>query len=229
MRKLSTLFKIAALIFIFSNTYANPASQNNIDLAKLIKATSAKGLKPEALKATLNAYTWALKHDKLGPNKDTLTVIDFTLPSYKKRMWIINLKQNKVLMKLYTSQGKGSGAVYATRFSDRAQTDESSVGLYVTSNEYSGKHGLSMRLNGLEPGINDAARRRAIVIHAAWYVTPHFVKQHHYVGRSWGCFAVNPSKRSQLFKYIKNGSAIFVYAEPEKHDPIATNGPFDVA
>ncbi len=230
MKILSTLFKVIVLLFIITISYANTTNENTkIDLPKLIKATSAKGLNPKALKATLNAYSWALKHNKLGQNKKTLTVIDFTLPSYKKRMWIINLQNNKVLMNLYTTQGKRSGPVYATRFSNQPRSKESSVGLYVTSNEYSGKHGLSMRLNGLEPGINDAARRRAIVIHSAYYATPRFVATHHYAGRSWGCFAVSPNKRNKLFNYIKNGSAIFVYAKPESHDPIAANGPFEVA
>ncbi len=221
---------IAAVPMVsFANTRSQSSALANINVKKLVKVTASDGLKPKAMKAALNAYAWAREHNKLGSNKDTLTVVDFTLPSYKKRMWVIDLNKNKVLMKLYTTQGKGSGLVYATRFSNRFNSDESSLGLYVTSNEYYGHHGKSMRLNGLEKGINNHARRRTVVIHSAWYATPAFIKRYHRAGRSYGCFAVAAAVKNKLLNDVKGGSALFAYATPEDHDPIVKNGPIDLA
>jgi len=186
--------------------------ESPVNIAKLISVTSNDGLIPQTLKAALGAYSWALSHEKLGRNKDVLTVVDFTLPSYEKRMWVINLRENKVLMKLHTTQGAGSGVVIAKRFSNVNHTQESSLGLYVTSEEYYGGHGKSMRLDGLQKGINDNARKRNIVIHAAAYASPEYIKANHRAGRSWGCFAVAPSRKDNLLAYIKGGSAFFAYA-----------------
>ncbi len=228
------LIAITAMCFVMP--VASWASQSgaskplhNIDVSKLEKMASADGLKPQALDAALNAYAWANEHNKLGSNKETLTVVDFTLPSYEKRLWVLNLKDPKVLMKLYTTQGKGSGLVSATRFSNTVNTDESSLGLYVTSNEYYGHHGRSMRLDGLEKGINTNARRRNVVVHSAWYATPQFIKQYHRAGRSLGCFAIAPADKDTLLNHIKGGSVFFAYAKPENHDPVVAQGPITLA
>ncbi len=209
--------------------HATTKKQNNnkvagVDVNKLVSVTSSQGLKPKALKSALNAYAWALNHGKLGVNKDTLTVVDFTLPSYEKRMWVLSLHQNKVLMKLYTTQGAGSGLVYANRFSNTSMTQASSLGLYVTSDEYSGKHGKSMRLDGLQKGINSNARKRNIVIHEAPYASPAYIKAYHRAGRSWGCFAVAPSSKKVLLNYVRGGSALFVYARAIEKTPIVSHG-----
>lgn len=229
------LFSSAIAVFAITATaiptvsFANANPLANINVSKLIQVTSADGLKPKAMKAALNAYAWADKHGKLGNNKSTLTVVDFTLPSYKKRMWVVNLNNDKVLMKLYTTQGKDSGLVYATRFSNRHHSDESSLGIYKTSNEYYGHHGKSMRLDGLEDGINNNARMRNVVIHSAWYVTPAFIKDNHRAGRSLGCFAVPPKVKNKLLNDIDGGSAFFAYARQENGDPIVKNGPITSA
>lgn len=196
-----------------------------IDIKKLITTTSAQGLQPKALKAALNAYFWARDHNKLGQNKNILTVVDFSLPSYLKRMWVIDLHQYKILMKLHTTQGAGSGLVYATHFSNQHQTQASSLGLYVTSNEYYGNHGKSMRLDGLQKGINDQARDRNIVIHAADYVTTDYIRANHRAGRSWGCFAISPSQKETVLHYIKGGSAFFAYAKQIEKNILIKNGP----
>lgn len=167
---------------------------------------------PAALKAALKAYRKARFNHKLGSNKQILTVVDFSLPSYKKRLWVIDLNTHRVLMNLYTTQGKHSGLVYATHFSNRLHSKESSLGLFTTAGEYYGHHGLSMRLRGLEPGVNDHAEQRAVVIHSAWYATNAFVQQHHRTGRSWGCFAVSPTHEKRLLTTIRGGSALYAYA-----------------
>lgn len=229
--KIRSLKPLITSIILASCVLAASASSaaTLLDVHQLDQAALKSGLNPMALNASLNAYSWALKHHKLGKNKNILTVVNFNLPSYKKRMWVVNLQTNKVLMKLYTTQGKGSGAVYATHFSNRNNTDDSSLGLYATSNEYHGEHGLSMRLDGLEEGVNDLARRRNIVIHSANYATPNFIKRYGYAGRSWGCFAVDPAVKNQFLKNIKGGSAFFAYTNAEKHDPIVAHGPYTLA
>ncbi len=196
-----------------------------LNVSSLVHVASANGLKPTALKAALNAYSWAYQHHKLGANKSTLTVVDFTLPSYQKRLWVLDLVHDKVLLNTYTAQGKNSGLVYATHFSNSPRTDESSLGLFTTDGEYYGEHAESMHLRGLEAGINDNAYSRALEIHAASYVSPAFIKAHHRAGRSWGCFAVNPAVKNKLLNYLKGGSALFAYATAENHDPIVEHGP----
>lgn len=199
-----------------------------LDVSKLISVASSQGLKPKALKSALNAYSWALNHHKLGKNKEIMTVVDFTLPSYEKRMWVLNLRQNKVLMKLHTTQGSGSGVVYANRFSNVSRSQASSLGLYVTAGEYYGKHGKSMRLDGLQKGINHNALNRAIVIHEAGYASPEYIRANHRAGRSWGCFAIAPASKNVLLNYVKGGSALFAYANSIEKTPIISHGPLSV-
>jgi hypothetical protein len=123
-------------------------------------------------------------------------------------------------MAMHVAQGKNSGAVYATRFSNTPGSLESSPGIFTTTtHQYIGEHGESLRVRGLEQGINNNVYNRAVVIHPAWYVTPHFIKQNGYAGRSWGCFAVNPAHVDQFIHTVQGGSVLFAYAAPEKNDP----------
>src|SRR5690606_1715776 len=122
--------------------------------------------------------------------KEILTIIDFTLPSSQKRMWVIDMKENKVLYNTVVSHGKNSGKEYATRFSNRPESHQSSLGFYATAETYIGKHGLSLRLDGLEKGINDNARMRDIVIHGASYANESWVDAQGWLGRSYGCPAL---------------------------------------
>ncbi|EKD91945.1 MAG: hypothetical protein ACD_29C00282G0001, partial [uncultured bacterium] len=110
--------------------------------------------------------------------------------------------------------------VYATHFSNQPGSLESSPGIFTTTaNQYNGEHGESLRVNGLEKGINNNVYDRAVVIHPASYVTPSFIKQNGYAGRSWGCFAVNPAHADKFISAVKGGSVLFAYATPEKYDP----------
>lgn len=205
-----------------------PENVAGLNVKKLMITASNQGLSPKALKSALNAYSWAKDHNKLGSNKDVLTVVDFTMPSSAKRMWVIDVHQNRVLMKLHTTQGSGSGLLYANHFSNTSRTQASSLGLYVTSEEYVGKHGKSMRLNGLQQGINSNARNRSIVIHEAAYASPQYIKANHRAGRSWGCFAVAPENKKVLLNYVRGGSAFFAYAKQIEKTPIISHGPLAV-
>lgn len=172
---------------------------------------------PEALKFAINGYEWALKHNEVT-NPNILTVVDFNKPSFEKRLWVIDLKNDHVLMHTYVAQGRGTGAVYATHFSNSPGSHASSPGIFTTGDVYDGAHGRSLRVNGLENGINSNALSREVVIHPAPYVTSAFIKANGYAGRSWGCFAVSPRLAEKLITTVKNGTVLFAYAETEKYD-----------
>ena len=195
-------------------TTTNKTSQ--IDTQKIL--ANAPTLNAHALQLAVNGYQWAQKHNHVT-NPNVLTVIDFTLPSAEKRLWVIDLSSSKILLNTYTTHGKNSGLNYATHFSNDPRSNETSLGVYQTLNTYQGEHGLSLRINGLEKGVNDNALRRAVVIHPAIYATSDYVNQNHRTGRSWGCFAVSPAVSQQFINLTKNGSIIFAYAKPIEKDP----------
>lgn len=180
-------------------------------------ALHVDGLSPKAATLAVKAYNWAKTHGDI--HKDVLTVVDFTKPSYEKRLWVINMDTHQVLFNGYVAQGKNSGLVNATHFSNQPNSDESSLGVFETLYEYSGDHPDSLRLKGLEPGINNNAFERAVVVHPAWYVSPSFIQAHHRAGNSWGCFALNPAAAPKVVNMIKGGSVIFAYAPQENNDP----------
>lgn len=169
----------------------------------------------------INAYNWAQKHNDVH-NKRYLTLIDFTLPSNEKRLFVIDMHNYNTVLSIPVAHGKGSGDVYAKRFSNRAGSDATSLGVYSTGTIFSGKHGRALKLNGLEAGINNNAARRSIEIHCAAYVSQQFIQTHQRAGRSWGCFAVSPAICHKLVNMLAGGTVIFAYAKPEDHDPITS-------
>lgn len=144
-------------------------------------------------------------------NPATLTVIDFSKPSTRKRMWVYDLRSQALVFDEVVSHGRGSGRTMATRFSNDPGSSESSLGLFRTGETYVGKHGYSLRLDGLEPGINDRARERAIVMHPAEYVNPASAEAQGYLGRSLGCPAVRPEIARRLIDTVKGGGLLFAY------------------
>lgn len=213
MRKLPLISLLFSISIVPNLT--NAASAPNINENRILQ--NATNLSPVALKYALKGYDFALKRGAVrDPN--ILTVVDFSLPSNAKRLWVIDLKDSRVLMNLYTTHGKGSGLNYASRFSNTGRTDASSLGVYELFEPYRGKHGYSERVKGLEAGINSNAYSRAIVVHPAWYATQDFIKKNNRAGRSWGCFGIDPSKSTQFVNLTKNGSVMFVYAQQEKSD-----------
>ncbi|MCH9644134.1 MAG: murein L,D-transpeptidase catalytic domain family protein, partial [Gammaproteobacteria bacterium] len=211
---------IVASSFLFGTAFAKShyytSHYNNQSEAAQL-AEQAPNLKPEVVQYALNGFNYAKRHGRV--HKNVLTVVDFSQPSVNKRMYVFNLNNHKLLMNMRVAQGKNSGLYDATRFSNSPESRESSLGVYTTGDTYYGHHGDSMKVRGLETGINSNAYSRAIVVHKAWYMSPEFVSQHHRPGRSFGCFAVAPSKLSRLMSTTKNGSVIFAYASPEKYDP----------
>ncbi|MES2748574.1 MAG: murein L,D-transpeptidase catalytic domain family protein [Bacteroidota bacterium] len=144
-------------------------------------------------------------------NKEFLTIVDYSLPSTVKRLWIIDTKQNKIILNSLVAHGKNSGENFATSFSNKSESNKSSLGFFITGETYIGKHGLSLKLDGLENGINDMARTRAIVMHAADYVSEAFAKVHHRLGLSHGCPALPPSLNNKIIATIKGKSCLFIY------------------
>lgn len=181
-------------------------------LAKKIR-DQKRGLKSKVLDLALRA---AVSAEKRGlSNKQILTVVDYSLPSTKKRLWVIDLKTGAVLFHELVAHGKGSGDNWPKKFSNQPQSLTSSLGLYRTMGTYEGKHGYSLKLEGLEKGFNDKAEERAIVIHEAWYVSQAFAKKHGRLGRSWGCPALDKRVARKVIDTIKDGSLLFIY-HPDK-------------
>jgi hypothetical protein len=141
----------------------------------------------------------------------TLTVIDFSRPSTARRMWVYDLRSRALLLEDLVSHGRGSGRAVPTMFSNEPESNESSLGLFRTAEAYVGKNGYSLRLDGLEPGINDRARQRAIVIHGAPYVSAATAKALGYLGRSQGCPAVRLEISRELIDTVKGGGLVFAY------------------
>lgn len=145
------------------------------------------------------------------PNAERLAVIDFSLPSTEKRLWIFDLTNQSLVLEELVAHGNNTGDKYATDFSNIVGSHQSSIGLFRTQESYFGRHGYSLRMDGLEPGINDNARDRAIVIHAADYVDPEWIKRYGRIGRSQGCPAVRQDVVDQVVDNLKDGQFLFTY------------------
>lgn len=150
-------------------------------------------------------------------NSNLLTIIDYSLASVEKRLWVIDLKNSKVLWNTLVAHGKNTGDNYARSFSNVSESLMSSLGFFVTGNIYNGRNGMSMIMNGIEKGINDNAIARAIVMHGADYVSPAFIKKHGRLGRSWGCPSIPVEVRESLINTIANGSCMYIYYPDKKY------------
>ncbi len=146
-----------------------------------------------------------------------LTVIDFSAPSTEKRLWIIDPAKGEILLQSVVSHGRNSGELMAESFSNLPESFKSSLGFYTTAETYQGKHGYSLRLDGLEKGFNDLARDRAIVIHGADYANEEFAVATGRLGRSLGCPALPTELSSTVIDIIKDGSLLFIYADDQTY------------
>lgn len=164
------------------------------------------------------AYLGYLRLKKQGAlrNEDVLSICDFSQSSFKKRLYIIDVANFKVIKNTYVAHGKNSGLQYASNFSNTPESLQSSLGFFVTKATYFGKHGLSLRLDGKEPGINCKAEERAIVVHGADYIGAHRLGAP-YMGRSFGCPAVPQHEAGTVINAIKDGSCLFIYNPSKKY------------
>ena len=224
MKKFRLLFLISLLpLFGFSWPFSMfMAPEPSISLGsnswvarefQLIKA-HAPNIDNRVLKLSLQAY---LNARRLGyASKGLLMVMDYSKPSTEKRLWVFNLKNGKTLFNTWASHGKNSGGVLSTSFSNQRGSLKSSLGVFVTESAYMGGNGYSLRLKGLEKGINDQAYNRAVVIHGAWYVNPDTIRKYGQIGRSWGCIAVGTQLSRVLIDTIKNDTLVFAYYPNQK-------------
>lgn len=178
----------------------------------------------EALDTGIAGYLKLVNSGKIQKGKP-LTIIDFSLPSTEKRLWTLDPESGAVLHHSLVAHGRNSGNVVARKFSNVNASYMSSLGFYVTAETYSGKHGYSLRLDGLEKGFNDQARNRAIVIHGADYANPDFIRTTGRLGRSLGCPALPTKLSKTIIDSIKENSCLFIYADDpdyKKKSPFVT-------
>ena len=164
----------------------------------------------------LKSFSQALKgfytlKEKGLIQKNILTLVDFSLSSNFKRLWVIDLTTNTILFQSLVAHGRNTGDEFANSFSNSQKSFKSSLGFYATGETYSGKHGMSLRLDGLEKGINSNARARGVVMHAANYVSNSFIKCNKRLGRSEGCPAIPVELSKEIINTIKNKSCLFIY------------------
>ncbi len=150
-------------------------------------------------------------------SKNILTLIDFSLSANTKRLWVIDLDTDTILLHSLVAHGRNTGEEYANSFSNTPESYKSSLGFYVTGEVYNGKHGKSLKLDGLEHGINDNARERAVVVHGANYVSDSFIRNNKRLGRSLGCPAVPVEVTNELIQTIKDRSCLFIYYPSETY------------
>lgn len=215
---MNTLFTLISTVLLTSNItsstllFAKPGQDINAQVQHL--SHKAPQLNKKVLKLALTAYKNASKRGAV--KKPVLTVIDYSLPSNKQRMWVFDLRNERLLYNTYVAHGKNSGVNVAKNFSNRESSKQSSLGTYITKGTYIGHKGYSLNLQGLDRGFNDNAYNRRVVIHGAWYVEPDFIKRAGRAGLSWGCPAIAQTLAKPVINTIKNGSVIFAYY-PDKY------------
>ncbi len=168
------------------------------------------GLPEEAFICAWKGYQQLLEK-KMISRDNYLTICDFSQSSKQKRFYIIDVVNNKLITNTYVAHGRNSGGEYATKFSNTPESLQSSLGFYITSNTYIGEHGLSLRINGVDPGYNDKALERSIVMHGAAYVDAARAKAGIFMGRSYGCPAVPKKESANIITKIKNGTCLFIF------------------
>lgn len=156
---------------------------------------------------------YALQHrGRIGGTCHTLSIIDFAQSSTRERLWVLDVAQGRLLHHTLVAHGKNTGEEYAQTFSNREGSEMSSLGFYVTGATYQGKHGLSLKLHGVDAGYNTNAYDRAVVVHGAEYVSTSFVRQHGRLGRSQGCPALPVAQTPAIIRTIKGGTVVFANA-----------------
>jgi hypothetical protein len=173
-------------------------------------AKGVEGLNPKVLAMALNAVECAKAKGTTG-REDLLTVIDYSLPSTERRLWVLDLERGEVLFNELVAHGRGTGDNYATKFSNLNDSHQTSLGLFRTGGTYQGGNGYSMKLQGLDKGFNDRAEARYIVMHGAWYVSEAQARAQGRIGRSWGCPALSEEMAPKVIDTIKGGSFVFSY------------------
>jgi len=182
----------------------------------LYQCLSEPDLPLAAFKSSIEVYNRLAVEGQII-NNSVITIIDFTKPSNLERMFVIDLVKGKVIYKSLVAHGENSGENYAISFSNNPDSHQSSLGYYLTGKSYVGRHGYSLLLDGLEKGINDNARNRAVVIHGAAYVSQRYIKSNGRLGRSFGCPALPEETVSEIIDKIQEKSLLFIYSSDRNY------------
>ncbi|MEO6174154.1 MAG: murein L,D-transpeptidase catalytic domain family protein [Flavobacterium circumlabens] len=225
------IYKIYPLLVFLLLSFGKD-SKNTIELKKVTSKSIAKveklaiDTKIESVYSTLKTNNFSLPElrtfsealkgfyllkEKGVVQKDILTLIDFSLSSNTKRLWVIDLSTNTILFHSLVAHGRNTGEEFASAFSNSNSSFKSSLGFYATGEIYRGKHGASLRLDGLERGVNDNARERGVVVHGADYVSESFINNNKRLGRSQGCPALPVELTNKIIEVIKNKSCLYIY------------------
>lgn len=186
-----------------------PAVPTGPDLAARLSALAGEA-DPEVVRMAVHAQQCAARRGDVAPG-GRLAVIDYSLPSTQRRLWVFDLEREALLYSEHVAHGRNTGENFARQFSNVEGSLQSSLGLFRTAETYIGENGYSMRMDGLEPGVNDLARPRAIVMHGAWYVDPLQATRQGRLGRSLGCPAVRPQVARGVIDTLKQGQLLFAY------------------
>lgn len=220
--------KSAAGAKLFSHSSDSGKSTPASEPASVVKSVydslhlKITGLSHQAFDYAEKGFEKLAQQGKLN-NNSIVAIADFSLPSTKKRLFVLDLKNYKVLFNTFVAHGKNSGREWAKSFSNKPSSLKSSPGFYITGQTYNGDNGYSLRLEGVEKGINDNAYERAIVMHGSDYVNQSFANAKGYVGRSWGCPAVPAAEAAPIINTLKDGSCLFIYSPDQRylsHSPI---------
>ncbi|MEI9909128.1 MAG: murein L,D-transpeptidase catalytic domain family protein [Bacteroidota bacterium] len=174
------------------------------------------GLSRQAFEYAQKGWEKLIEQGKII-NESVMAIVDFSQPSSHRRLYILDMKNYKVLFNTLVAHGKNSGKEWASSFSNKPSSYKSSPGFYITGDTYMGSNGFSLRLNGIEKGINDKAFDRAIVMHGADYVSDSYIEAQGYIGRSQGCPAVPAEEVYPIINTIKNGTCLFVYVPDKRY------------
>lgn len=192
----------------------NPVSIDQRNIYDSLKLATL-GLSRQAYDYALKGFHYLISKGKIS-NNNIISIADFSESSSKKRLFVIDLKNCKILFNTFVAHGQNSGKEFANNFSNKPESLQSSPGFYVTKETYNGSKGYSLRLEGEEQGINDNALNRGIVMHSAAYVNEALANSRGFIGRSWGCPAVPPELHQAIINKIKNGTCLFLYT-PNKN------------
>ena len=200
---------------ISSDSNVNPAMDYYFTWFYKILKSDAPKPDYEVFKEALSGFFNLKARNQL--KKNMLTIIDFSVTSRQERMWIVDMNEMKVVQYSLVAHGKNSGEEYASYFSNNPSSYQSSLGFYLTDGIYYGKHGMSLYLDGVESGLNDKARDRAIVIHAANYVSKDFIRNYGRLGRSYGCPSIPAENHEKIITMLAGRSCIYIYHPDETY------------
>jgi hypothetical protein len=210
---------LTLVILIWMCAFVASSNKNNSPTKSFIhssvvndiyKKLNTQELSFDAFKSALIGFS-KIQHSKLLENDSLLTIIDFSLPSTQERLFVIDLKNSKLITESLVAHGKSTGDLCSENFSNKIESHQSSLGFYITEDTYLGKNGYSLRLNGIEKDINDNAKERAIVIHGADYVSKNYINKYGRIGRSFGCPALPLEQNKEIIDLIKNNTCLFIY------------------